>query len=564
MNNKRGFSFQKLFMWIWLVCVGSVLVVLLVSTKAFSTNAQDTIFGNSKYFLIALSLLLVVGGLFFILFIVTLILNHIKKRRRKHKEKFGFTSLVLEMLFFPFIAFYKNVNPKHLFSKIKQHQLLKTLSFKSFIKRVISTLLYISLMGIWSAGYFVVVLLIIFLLGFTASSVSVDGSSMLPTLVNGENVSIYRINKFSRLFKSIKRGDIVTFSNDKTLEIAGDQATFVKRVIAIEGDLVEIRDGFVKINNQRIVEPYINKSRSTFGDKLFPDCKTTTVPEHSVFVLGDNRGNSADSRYMGFVSINDIHGVIPISAQKEYKNRWHDASKDSSQAGLPTFDKVQYYDLFNKVRIDNGLKPLKVNTKLEDAAKKRAETIVMFNEVNIQPEGSQYPPDIARAKAGYFNIVYSEINTSGYFDSEDLATYWMQYDTKETVLNKDYQDMGISSYIGLIGGCETQVIVQEFGGYVPPSYKQADIDSWKKSLDNLNNIEPGWERLRNYTSFYNSNKADVDRINDIIDIRRSRIGSIYSTMSASKWLSSEQQQWIKEDVGLYNEQQSLANKLNSR
>ena len=137
-------------------------------------------------------------------------------------------------------------------------------------------------------------------------------------------------------------------------------------------------------------------------------------------------------------------------------------------------------------------------------------------------------------------------------------------DAKETWFDKRFDDIGVAEVEGSLNGCPTQIIVIHVAGYVPPNYKQSDIDSWKPSLDGLRNIQSGWANLKNNVSFYSQHKSEIDRINEIISIRITRTNSIISTMTENKWLSVEQNRWIKEDQDLYNEQESLANKLNSK
>ena len=387
---------------------------------------------------------------------------------------------------------------------------------------------------------------------------------MPPTFNNKENIQVYRYNSISAFLKShTKKGDIVIFENDKTKTSDGQLQQFVKRVVATSGDKVAFKDGYLYINNQMVEEPYIKNPRSTFGNQFLSDCNLIMVPKADVFVLGDNRANSDDSRYIGFVPIKDISWILPLEKQGKYEGGWRDAGADKLQAGLPTFDKGQYYDALNKIRTDNNLKSLKANTKLENAAQKRAEAIIKYDELKVSPDKSKYLPKQSLADSGYTNVITGKTNTSGYFNAEDLANYWMGYDTKTSILNKDYQDVGIGSAIGQINGCDTQVIVQEFGGYIPPNYKQSDIDSWQKLLDDLNKNLPSWENIKNYSTTYNENKTDADRIIEIIQARINRIESIVSTMRADKWLSSQQNAWITQDVGLYNEQEVIAKKLNN-
>lgn len=122
----------------------------------------------------------------------------------------------------------------------------------------------------------------------------ISGNSMYPTLKDGEiEISI------KSEYKEIKRGDIVNISSDIEKE------SIVKRVIAFEGEVVEIKEDGVYIDGKLLDEPYISKNVPSYdvGYK-------TTVPKGCVFVLGDNRHNSKDSREIGCIKIEEIRSIL--------------------------------------------------------------------------------------------------------------------------------------------------------------------------------------------------------------------------------------------------------------
>lgn len=139
-------------------------------------------------------------------------------------------------------------------------------------------------------------ILAFFIITFVAQSFVVDGRSMADTLENGERLFV---NKFIYRFHPPERGDIVVF----TPKGAPDQK-YIKRVIGLPGDTVYIKDGVTYVNGEAIKEEYVN-------DKTLGDFGPYEVPEESVFVLGDNRNHSADSRFeniVGFVDYDSISG----------------------------------------------------------------------------------------------------------------------------------------------------------------------------------------------------------------------------------------------------------------
>ncbi|MDI3280467.1 MAG: signal peptidase I [Bacillota bacterium] len=132
------------------------------------------------------------------------------------------------------------------------------------------------------------VALALFIMTFIARSFSVDGSSMVPTLHNGERVLVDEISY--RLIKPA-RGEIIVFRLP-----ANPKVRYIKRIIGLPGDTVEIRDGRVLVNGEPLQEDYLS-------EPIYGDFGPYRVPEDSYFVLGDNRNNSEDSRFrrVGYV-----------------------------------------------------------------------------------------------------------------------------------------------------------------------------------------------------------------------------------------------------------------------
>lgn len=130
---------------------------------------------------------------------------------------------------------------------------------------------------------------------------SVKGQSMYPTIENGQYLII---NKLSYKFNKLpQKGDIVVFQTELEDDNNSDGKLLIKRVIGTSGDHVKIYDGKVEINGEEIKENYINEMY-TSGEV------DTVVTEGNIFVMGDNRQNSIDSRFreVGMVNIDDIVG----------------------------------------------------------------------------------------------------------------------------------------------------------------------------------------------------------------------------------------------------------------
>ena len=131
----------------------------------------------------------------------------------------------------------------------------------------------------------------------------VSGESMYPTLNNKDYLIL---NRLSYKFGDIKRGDIIVFKTDLKQD-NGKEKDLIKRVIAIPGDHLVIMDSQVYLNDKLIEEPYIDNAY-TSGDI------DIVIPDGEVFVMGDNRENSKDSRSedVGLVNESDLLGEVMI------------------------------------------------------------------------------------------------------------------------------------------------------------------------------------------------------------------------------------------------------------
>jgi len=125
-----------------------------------------------------------------------------------------------------------------------------------------------------------------------SARVRVDGISMMPTLENGEFVLV---NKMSYRLGDMSRGDIIVF--DFPLN---PNEELIKRVIGLPGDTIRVENGLVYVNGQMLNEPYISNAPRYSG--------SWSVQEGEVFVLGDNRNNSNDSKDWGLLPARNVVG----------------------------------------------------------------------------------------------------------------------------------------------------------------------------------------------------------------------------------------------------------------
>ena len=141
--------------------------------------------------------------------------------------------------------------------------------------------------GFWRdlAETILMAVVLFLLLNAATSRVRVYNISMQPTLHEG---NLLVVNKLAYKFGEPKHGDIIVFHYQGTVT-----EDYIKRVIGLPGDTVDIGNGIVRVNGQTITEPYIAELPGYTG--------TWKVPEGEIFVLGDNRNHSSDSHDWGFV-----------------------------------------------------------------------------------------------------------------------------------------------------------------------------------------------------------------------------------------------------------------------
>lgn len=140
-------------------------------------------------------------------------------------------------------------------------------------------------------------------------SYEIPSGSMFPTLENGNRVVV---NRLSYDVGELQRGQVIVF--DKPVIVEGEN-DLIKRIIGLPGETLRLVDGTVYIDGLRVVEPYVlaEGSTNTAGpipgcDQAIADPNQCVIPEGHVFVLGDNRTGSEDSRVFGPVDVDTIVG----------------------------------------------------------------------------------------------------------------------------------------------------------------------------------------------------------------------------------------------------------------
>jgi signal peptidase I len=185
-----------------------------------------------------------------------------------------------------------------------------------------------SLIREYAEAILIAFILALFIRTYFIQAFKIPSGSMIPTLVTGDHILVNKFiygtkipfsDKRFLIFKSPEKGDIIVFKYPENTK-----KDFIKRVIATAGDVVKSQDKVIFINGRKLVEPYVQNVDSFIN----PGCPSQmvdennpchrdnfgplVVPQGSVFVMGDNRDSSYDSRYWGFVDMKYIIGKALI------------------------------------------------------------------------------------------------------------------------------------------------------------------------------------------------------------------------------------------------------------
>ncbi|MFC4320202.1 signal peptidase I [Litchfieldia salsa] len=150
----------------------------------------------------------------------------------------------------------------------------------------------------WLKALAIAVILAAVIRYFLFAPIIVDGYSMMPTLQDKDRMLV---NKIGYLIGNPNRFDIVVFH-------ATEEKDYIKRIIGLPGDHIEYKDDILYINGQSYDEPYLVEYKKEVFDAPLTEPFEIKVPDGHLFVMGDNRRQSRDSRHIGPVSIDEVMG----------------------------------------------------------------------------------------------------------------------------------------------------------------------------------------------------------------------------------------------------------------
>lgn len=156
---------------------------------------------------------------------------------------------------------------------------------KSFIKDTVQVL-------------FFAILLTFVLRSYIVEARQIPSGSMIPTLQIGDRLLI---DKITYKFSDLHHRDIVVFMPPPEAQLGGNKSDYIKRIVGLPGDKIQVSGGKVYVNGKEQTEPYIAQAPAyNYGP--------ATVPEGELFVMGDNRNNSFDSHEWGFLPMTNVKG----------------------------------------------------------------------------------------------------------------------------------------------------------------------------------------------------------------------------------------------------------------
>jgi signal peptidase I len=372
---------------------------------------------------------------------------------------------------------------------------------------------------------------LLFELGITdqLTQVHVSGTSMMPTIKDGETLSLHSPKKYG-----LERGDIISFKNIET-----GPRHYMKRIVALENEQITIINGQLLINNQVPQEDYIFNQAPTYGNTFITECQTFTVPQDHFLVLGDNRIVSTDSRIVGFVKKDFIDGVIKTHMAYQFSDPSGHPQLTSSEINT-----LEFIKLLNEKRLEKDQSPLITHNTLNSLAQQRAKQITS----NFTDWKNQLlPVDQLLDQQGYrFNQVH-EFVTFGFLGESDVVNQILESPIqKSKFLSDQYYEVGIGVDQMNQDQCTISVISVLLSWPANPSYDQETKDFWAEEVTTLTDI------VQALQVFLTSPNVDQTQIRNLINSLSEQLEiatRIRDRFHSDQWLTEQDHQ----DVDKYNQ-----------
>lgn len=152
----------------------------------------------------------------------------------------------------------------------------------------------------WIYTILIALVLVVVIRAFILDTRVVPTSSMVPTIMPGDRLFV---EKITYRFQGLERGEVIVFKPPAQSQLKDD---LIKRLIALPGDTVEVKNGKLYVNDQPQDEPYL-------AEEIQYTMKKMEVPSDKIFVLGDNRNRSFDSHEWGFAELSSVKGKAFIT-----------------------------------------------------------------------------------------------------------------------------------------------------------------------------------------------------------------------------------------------------------
>lgn len=357
------------------------------------------------------------------------------------------------------------------------------------------------------------------------TSVRISGTSMLPTIKDGAQVSLNSPKKYG-----LERGDIVSFSNVET-----NNLFYIKRIIGMSEDQISIKNGYYYINDNALEEKYTLNNLPTFGNTFLPDCESVSVPKDNYFVSGDNRTVSFDSRVIGFVHKEDIEGVIKTNTNAKFVT-----SPVQRSLLRTTIDPEVFLEKLNNKRVENEVSQIVTHDTLNDLAKVRVQQIKeSFNDW----KNKTIPIDKLLDEREYrYNLVH-EFVTFGYLDEQTIVDQIFDSAAeKDEFLSTEYTEVGMGIEEREFQECKYPIISIILSWPVMPTYDQTVLESWTQEIE-VNN-----QSLLNLQILVGSPNIDQNKLRKLISTtaQMQQIAErIYNKQNNREWLTQKDYNDIK-------------------